>query len=439
MSFEYPEEPFLCLQSPLCPAGYRCVEGRCRRGLPPDARRLDLAQEELGPRELGVNRSREGSIGDRSADVCKPSCAGKACGPDGCGGYCGNGNAATQGCPADQVCTAGACAPKPPVYDITPGTYSGGSVTSMMQGKTAFTWQPGSYTITSEIYLPSNITITATGASIKLTGGSIKNDAPASCGVVGDNHYTHAGNFNWDGGTIYRDAGDTLMVFAHAPSLTVKNATFHRYCSSTNNGHAVEINACGGPHQGTSASAGTGPYTVRIVGNTFLGTDQGQRTNSNDEPIQYDWAYSTSASAAKVCPNQSNVLASTTCHNVEISGNTFHRLAATGGWEFALCAIGGSKTATPISGTARLPVNRHSNFLIANNNINGAAGSTETNPDKGAIHLFALRAVTVSGNVFTDCTPSRLVTYEIDGNAAGEVEPSDLPYITSQVPPVHND
>jgi hypothetical protein len=114
----------------------------------------------------------------------------------------------------------------PPAYDITPGTYSGATITSMMQGKTSFTWQPGSYTITSQFFIPSKITITATGASIKLTGGSIKNDAPASCGVVGDNHYTHAGGFTWDGGTIYRDVGDTLMSFAHAPSLTIKSCVF---------------------------------------------------------------------------------------------------------------------------------------------------------------------------------------------------------------------
>lgn len=371
------------------------------------------------------------------AASCQPACAGKACGPDGCGGFCGNGSAATLGCPAGQSCASGACILPPPKYDLTPGTYSGAAVTAALQGKATFAWQPGSYTVTSEFFIPSNITITATGASIKLTGGSIKNAAPTSCGVVGDNHYTHAGGFTWDGGTLYRDAGDTLMSFAHAPSLTIKNATFYRYCSSTNSGHAIEINACGGPNLGTNPAAGTGPYTVRIVNNAFLGTDQGQRTNSNDEPIQYDWAYSTAAAGAKVCPNQSNVLASTMCHNVEISGNTFYRYATTGSWASALCAIGGHKPADPISGTKRLPTNRHNNFLIANNQLHEAIGSTGTNPDKGAIHLFALRGVTVSGNAFHLCTPSRLVSYEIDGNAPGEVETTDLPYITSQVPPVH--
>jgi len=397
------------------------------RDAPPADMLADLLQRRDGPPQDGP---------PQQDGPCAPSCAGKACGPDGCGGYCGNGDATTQGCPAGQACSAGACAPQ---YDITPGTYSGSTITSMMQGKATFAWQPGGYTITSQFFIPSNITITATGASIKLTGGSIKNAAPASCGVVGDNHYTHAGGFTWDGGTIYRDSGDTLMSFAHAPSLTIKNATFYRYCSSANNGHAIEINACGGANQGTSSSAGTGPYTVRIINNSFLGTDQGQRTNSNDEPIQYDWAYSTAAAGAKVCPNQSDVMASTMCHNVEISGNTFYRQAQTGTWVSALCAIGGHKPADPISGTKRLPTNRHNNFRIANNQIHEAVGSTGTNPDKGAIHLFALRGVTVTGNVFTACTPSRLVTYEIDGKAAGEVETSDLPYITSQVAPVHND
>jgi hypothetical protein len=274
-----------------------------------------------------------------------------------------------------------------PTYDITPGTYSGANITAALQGKATFTWAPGDYTITSQFFIPSNVYITATGANIKLTGGAIKNVAPADCGVVGDNHYTHAGGFTWDGGTIYRDAGDTLMSFAHAPSLTIKNVTFYRYAASNNTGHAIEVNSSGGPNLGTSSNAGTGPYTVRIINNRFLGTDQGQRSNSNDEPIQYDWAYSTGAAAAKVCPNQSDVLASTMCHNVEISGNTFHRVAETGGWQFGLCAIGGHKSADNIVGTRRLPKNRHNNFLIANNEIHGAVGSTGTNPDKGAIHV----------------------------------------------------
>lgn len=321
-------------------------------------------------------------------------------------------------------------------YDITPGTYSGATITSLLQGKSAFTWAPGDYTVTSQFFIPSNVYITATGANIKLTGGSIKNEAPADCGVVGDNHYTHASGFTWDGGTVYRDQGDSLMSFAHASSLTVMNTTFFRYAAADNTGHAIEINAVGGPNQGSNPNAATGPYTVRLINNRFLGVDQGQRSNSNDEPIQYDWAYSTGAAGAKVCPNQANVMASTMCHNVEISGNTFHRYAETG-WEFGRCAIGGHKSATDIVGTRRLPTNRHNNFLIANNAIHGAIGSTATNPDKGAIHLFALRGVTVTGNNFFGCEPSRLVTYEIDGNATGEVESSDLSYITSQVTPVH--
>lgn len=322
-------------------------------------------------------------------------------------------------------------------YDITPGTYDGATITALLQGKATFTWAPGDYTITSQFFIPSNVYITATGANIKLTGGSIKNAAPADCGVVGDNHYTHAGGFTWDGGTIYRDQGDSLMSFAHAPSLTVMNTTFFRYATADNMGHAIEINAVGGPNMGTNPNAATGPYTVRIVNNRFLGVDQGQRPNSNDEPIQYDWAYSEGAAGAKVCPNQTDVMASTMCHNVEISGNTFHRYAEVGGWQFGLCAIGGHKSAEDIVGTRRLPTNRHNNFLIANNEIHGAVGSTGTNPDKGAIHLFALRGVTVTGNNFFGCDASRLVTYEIDGNAAGEVESSDFSYITSQVTPVH--
>lgn len=60
-----------------------------------EAGRMDAAEvaTDLGP-------------GDVPPERCQPACAGRTCGPDGCGGSCGS-------CPADHACAAGTCACAP--------------------------------------------------------------------------------------------------------------------------------------------------------------------------------------------------------------------------------------------------------------------------------------------------------------------------------------
>src|SRR5207237_587849 len=77
---------------------------------------------------LGVDGNSTGSLGigdDSCADFsttrppagagcdCTPSCSGKTCGDDGCGGSCGT-------CKSSETCSAGACVAKPTMDSGTP-------------------------------------------------------------------------------------------------------------------------------------------------------------------------------------------------------------------------------------------------------------------------------------------------------------------------------
>ncbi len=54
----------------------------------------------------GGEPTTDGGPDPDAAPMCRPDCADRACGPDGCGGVCGE-------CPDDEVCAEGACAPVP--------------------------------------------------------------------------------------------------------------------------------------------------------------------------------------------------------------------------------------------------------------------------------------------------------------------------------------
>jgi hypothetical protein len=123
----------------------------------------------------------------------------------------------------------------------------------------------------------------------------------------------------------------------------------------------------------------------------------GQRANSNDEPVQYDFSWQGSGGDAPFDETMS--------HNLYIAGNTFHRVNESGTWEFALCAIGAHR------GSAGEPSQRHNGILIENNAIHGAVGATaNVSPDKGAIALWNARDVWIRNNSRYGCTSSRLVS-----------------------------
>lgn len=283
----------------------------------------------------------------------------------------------------------------------------------------------GTFYCYTNVYVKDNVYVNATGAMFYLNSksatpgavfdaGRIKNDEKGNVPVGGpgfNNGYGMAGGFTWDGGT-FDGNGEGCMTFSHSPGYTIKNATFYRYCSTGNTGHAIEMNSSGG------LDNVSGAYTVQILDNQFLGTDRGQRTNSNDEPVQWDWNWNGPSGGSGAAPpvwNPGDTVSEQTqvmCHNVRIAGNTFHRLSES--WDsainggFALCAIGGHDSAD----ASVVASYRHNHFLIENNIIHGARGSTAVNPDKGAIHLYRVRQATARNNTLYGGVQSRYITAE---------------------------
>lgn len=242
----------------------------------------------------------------------------------------------------------------------------------------------GTFTVDCRVRIPSNVTVDAGAATFAFTkAGRIRN---AQNG--GGGGYTHAGGFVWNGGTFV-GAGNGVFTISHSPGFTITNTTMYAWADAGDDGHAIEINSSGGTHT-------PDVYAVHITNNTFLGLT-GQRANSNDEAVQYDFAWDGSGGDAP--------FDNTMTHNLRIAGNTFHRLDESGAWEFSLCAIGGHR------GSAGEPVERHNGFLIENNAIHGAVGATvDVSPNKGGIALWNVRDAQVRNNAFFGCTATRLVS-----------------------------
>jgi hypothetical protein len=326
--------------------------------------------------------------------VCGPVCGNSACeaGEDCascaadcgvCGPACGN-----SACEAGEDCAncaadCGACAPTEVHVD-------GGDCNSLQSGldQAAAAALPlrltGAFTVNCVVRIPSNVQINGAAATFTFTkAGRIRNKTNGNAGG-----YTHAGGFVWDGGTFV-GAGNGIFTISHSPGFTIQNTLQYAYAETGDDGHSIEINSSGGPHTPNS-------YTVHITGNTFRGVT-GQRPNSNDEAVQYDFSWDGSGGDGPYD--------ATMCANLYIANNTFHRLDESGTWHFALCAIGAHR------GTAGEPAERHNGILIENNAIHGAVGATaDVSPDKGAIGLWNARDVWILNNAFFGCTSSRLVS-----------------------------
>jgi hypothetical protein len=267
----------------------------------------------------------------------------------------------------------------------------------------------GTFYINTMVYIPDGVNVIATGAMFYVNSNSAVENATFNSGRFKNEtngsapEYGQAGNFTWDGGT-FDGNGEGIWTISHSPGFTIKNTTLYNYCSSGNTGHAIETNSSGGYDDPG------GPYRVQILNNQFLGTNRGQRTNGNDEPCHFDWNWNGSGGSAPVW-NPGDTVSEynqVMCHNVLVQGNTFHRKAETGGWAFALCAIGGHKS----SDASMTSSYRHNHFLYKDNIIHGAVGSSGTNPDKGAIHSFFIRQGVVQNNQLNGCNANRLLTGE---------------------------
>lgn len=300
------------------------------------------------------------------------------------------------------------------------GSYGGvaggtGLVNAMRAARSANKplWVYGTWSLAlDEIWIPDGVTVVCQPgvkfnhspvARFKNAAAWPASNMPNSCGGYS------GGSFSWTGGD-FDGGGDGIFTLSHSPGFTITGARFWNYCSGSEDGHAIECNSSGGNDLG-----GAG-YTVQITNNSFLGTT-GQRTNGNDEPMHYDWAWQGSGCGGAEDHSM--------CQNVRIAGNTFHR--ASEGWGgyynggFALCAIGGHRMgsgsysnmgnagiANPSNGE---PSQRHNSFLIEGNAIHAAVGaSAGVSPNKGAIALWNLRDVVVRNNNFYSCNDALLVS-----------------------------
>jgi hypothetical protein len=274
----------------------------------------------------------------------------------------------------------------------------------------------GPWHLSSTVFIPDGVVVNAHEAQFYFYGGGrMRNADPwPAAGMSGGTRGYNGGGFTWSGGT-FDGRGDGIFTLSHCPWATIQGATFHSWCTSSNKGHAIEINSSGGADNQLGEYEG---FNIRILNNLFGGVT-GQRAWGNDEPIQWDFAWSGSG----------NIGAEdfTMCHNVQIDGNTFH-INYGGGGQFAICAIGAHDPGQ--SDIERLkslgqwtssdsPLERHNHFRISGNHIHGATGyaGNQLKFDKGAIHVHRTRQVWVTYNHFYGCTPNRQVSGWNSGDA----------------------
>jgi hypothetical protein len=267
----------------------------------------------------------------------------------------------------------------------------------------------GPWHLGGDIWIPDGVVVNAAAnAAFYLYGARFRNADrwPATSMSASTGGY-NGGGFTWSGGT-FDGRGDGIFTLSHCPWATIQGATFHSWCTDTNKGHAIEINSSGGADNQLGEYEG---FTIRILNNLFGGVN-GQRAWSNDEPIQWDFAWNGSGKAGAED--------FTMCHNVQIDGNTFHESYG-GGPQHALCAIGAHDPGqTDIERLVSLgqwtssdsPLERHNHFRISGNHIHGATGyaGNKLKFDKGAIHIHRTRQAWVTYNTFYGCTPNRQVS-----------------------------
>lgn len=112
---DYGDTPFACSKAAVCPEGYRCVSGVCRRAaVSPADVGTDVVGDGPSPhldavadavRVADAARERDTVVADSR---CDPKCAGKPCGnADGCGGTCAVGSGCSTSCGTWQAVSPG--------------------------------------------------------------------------------------------------------------------------------------------------------------------------------------------------------------------------------------------------------------------------------------------------------------------------------------------
>ena len=155
----------------------------------------------------------------------------------------------------------------------------------------------GVYYIKGTLYVKSNQSITATGATVITQTGALRNTPTAV-------NYNSIDNFTLDGGTWKNSSPEgfkrTMIQFSHGQNINIKNATVE--CNYQ--GHAVEIIAC---------------KKVTVENCKLLGVGKVVK-NSCEEQLQIDVA--TPKTAPTLAEYGSQFVSGQTCQNITIKNNT---------------------------------------------------------------------------------------------------------------------
>lgn len=222
------------------------------------------------------------------------------------------------------------------------------------------------YYIKATLYVESNQSITATGATIISRSGAFRNKPTKT-------NYNSITNFTVDGGTWKNSDKNgylkSMVQFSHSKNITIKNAAIE--CNYQ--GHAVEIIACKNV----------------IIDNCVLKGIGKCPSSSVEEQLQIDIA--TPKTAPTVGNYGQKFVKGQTCQNITVTN----------------CTISGARglCANFASTEKKYQTKFHKNIVIKNNKITG--NSSE------AVALFNVIGATVQNNTITTKSKRTSTAYSV--------------------------
>ena len=222
-----------------------------------------------------------------------------------------------------------------------------GTTVNLVKGKT--------YTLSRAIRVASGVTINAKGAKI------VQNNSKGSVShYVTKANYSSVKNVTINGGTWINtnSSGLTVMRFAHASNVTVKNATIKDNYRS----HAVELIAC--------KDSKVSNCTITASGTKYA--------TCGEEQVQIDIATKATAPGVWSETGKASLVNNQTCKNITVSG----------------CTISGSRgICANFNRGSKAITKYHTGIKILNNKVTGNTAE--------AVALFNTLSATVSGNTVT--------------------------------------
>ena len=267
---------------------------------------------------------------------------------------------------AASVITAEAAVTVAPTGDKT-GKEDLNNITTALENDGSVVLQNGGvYYIKGTLYVKSNQSITATGATVITQTGALRNTPTAV-------NYNSINNFTLDGGTWKSSSPEgfkrTMIQFSHGQNINIKNATVE--CNYQ--GHAVEIIAC---------------KKVTVENCKLLGVGKVVK-NSCEEQLQIDVA--TPKTAPTLAEYGSQFVNGQTCQNITIKNNTVRGSRG-------ICAN--------YAPSEKKYINRfHKNIKIIGNNV--------TSKTAESLALFNVIGATVKNNKLTNNSKRTGTAYSV--------------------------